>query len=41
MFKIKYSYLYGRSVLIIVFKVLNSKYIFVWFCIPNIQILKH
>ena len=29
MFKIKYSYLYGCSVLIIVFKVLNSKYAFV------------
>ena len=41
MFKIKYSCLYGCSVLIIMFKVLNSKYTFVWFCIPNIQILKH
>ena len=29
MFKIKYSYLYGCSVLIIMFNVLNSKYIFV------------
>ena len=29
MFKIKYSYLYGCSVLIIMFKVLNSKYTFV------------
>ena len=29
MFKIKYSYLYGCSVLIITFKVLNSKYVFV------------
>ncbi len=29
MFKIEYSYLYGCSVLIIVFKVLNSKYTFV------------
>ena len=29
MFKIKYSYLYRCSVLIIVFKVLNSKHTFV------------
>ena len=29
MFKIKYLYLYGCSVLIIVFKILNSKYAFV------------
>ena len=29
MFKIKYSYLYGCFVLIIMFKVLTSKYIFV------------
>ena len=41
MFKIKYLYLCECSVLIIMFKVLNSKYTFVWFCIPNIQILKH
>ena len=29
MFKIKYSYLYGCSVLIIMFNILNSKYTFV------------
>ena len=29
MFKIKYSCLYGYSVLMIMFKVLNSKYTFV------------
>lgn len=41
MFKIKYSCLYWYPISVIVFNILNSKYTFVWFCIPNIQILKH